>query len=64
MIQRYVDCLTKSTAWPLISTFKNDVEVVLSMGVIFDFFQLIGSPNLEAVDESVSNVDLRRSDCH
>ena len=55
---RYVNCLTTSTAWPLISTIESGADVVFSMGMIFVFFQFICSPTLEGVEERVSSADL------
>ena len=54
----YVKCLTTSKAWPLISTVESGTDAVFSMGMIFVFFQLISSPTLEAMKESVTSADL------
>ena len=35
---RYVNCLTTSTAWPLISTVESGADAVFPMGMIFVFF--------------------------
>ena len=54
----YVNCLTTSTVWALISTVESGADAFFYMGMIFVFFQLICCPTLEAVEVSASSADL------